>query len=194
MTNAALLALTAKKLRTPGSLPPLFGLTHASRLFVPGRSSAGFFGLGEDSPPDVYPDFHQDLWGRRRTMKTAIETTQAPSAIGPYSQAVAVGQWVFCSGQIGIDPQTGALVAGGVEVETRRALENLREVLKKAGLGFDGVVKTTLFIIDLAEFDVVNRVYGEHFAMPYPARSTVQVAALPRGARIEIEAVAVRKA
>ncbi len=126
-------------------------------------------------------------------MKTAIETRQAPAAIGPYSQAILGGQWMFCSGQIGIDPQSGALVAGGVEAETRRALENLREVLSKAGLGFEDIVKTTVFIIDLGEFDVINRVYGEHFASPYPARSTVQVAALPRGARIEIEAIALRK-
>lgn len=123
-------------------------------------------------------------------MKTAIETRQAPSAIGPYSQAVLGGQWMFCSGQIGLDPQTGALVAGGVEAESRRALENLRQILDKVGLGFEDVVKTTLFVVDLGEFDVINRVYGEHFAAPYPARSTVQVAALPRGARIEIEAIA----
>jgi 2-iminobutanoate/2-iminopropanoate deaminase len=126
-------------------------------------------------------------------MKTAVETRQAPSAIGPYSQAILGEQWMFCSGQIGLDPVTGALVAGGVEAESRRALENLREVLSKAGLGFDDVVKATLFVIDLKEFDVVNRVYGEHFAPPYPARSTVQVAALPRGARIEIEAIALRR-
>ncbi len=126
-------------------------------------------------------------------MKTAVETRQAPAAIGPYSQAVVGGQWMFSSGQIGLDPQTGALVAGGVEAESRRALENLRQVLSKAGLGFDDVVKTTLFVVDLGEFDVINRVYGEHFASPYPARSTVQVAALPRGARIEIEAIALRR-
>jgi 2-iminobutanoate/2-iminopropanoate deaminase len=123
-------------------------------------------------------------------MKTAVETRQAPAAIGPYSQAVVDGRWMFCSGQIGLDPQTGTLVEGGVEAESRRALENLRQILSKAGLGLQDVVKTTLFVVDLGEFDVINRVYAEHFASPYPARSTVQVAALPRGARIEIEAIA----
>ncbi len=125
-------------------------------------------------------------------MKKAIETRKAPGAIGPYSQAIDGGAAVFCSGQIGLDPQAGALVAGGIEPETRRALENLREVLREAGLGFADIAKTTLFMVDLAEFDIVNRVYGEHFSAPYPARSTVQVAKLPRGARIEIEAIAVR--
>jgi 2-iminobutanoate/2-iminopropanoate deaminase len=126
-------------------------------------------------------------------MKKALETRRAPAAIGPYSQAIDDGGLVFCSGQIGIDPATGALVAGGIEPETRRVLENLREVLSTAGLGFDDIVKTTIFLVDLADFNVVNRVYGEHLSAPFPARSTVQVAALPRGARIEIEAFAARR-
>ena len=126
-------------------------------------------------------------------MKKSIETRNAPSAIGPYSQAIASGDAVYCSGQIGLDPQSGTLVAGGIEPETRRVLENLREVLGAAGLGLGDVVKTTIFIADLREFDIVNRVYGEHFTAPYPARATVQVAALPRGARIEIEAIAIRR-
>jgi 2-iminobutanoate/2-iminopropanoate deaminase len=127
------------------------------------------------------------------TMKKALETRRAPAAIGPYSQAIEDGGLVFCSGQVGIDPATGTLVAGGIEAETRRVLENLREVLRAANLGFEDIVKTTIFLVDLAEFDVVNRVYGEHLVQPYPARSTVQVAALPRGARVEIEAVAIRR-
>jgi 2-iminobutanoate/2-iminopropanoate deaminase len=126
-------------------------------------------------------------------MKKSIETRNAPSAIGPYSQAVASDDAVYCSGQIGLDPQTGTLVPGGIEPEIRRVLENLREVLGAAGLGLGDVVKTTIFVADLREFDIVNRVYGEHFTAPYPARATVQVAALPRGARVEIEAIALRR-
>jgi 2-iminobutanoate/2-iminopropanoate deaminase len=123
-----------------------------------------------------------------------IQTSRAPAAIGPYSQATEEQGWVFCSGQIGLDPKSGALVAGGIEAETRRALENLREVLAAAGLGFQDVVKTSIFLADLGDFDLVNRIYGEHFSAPYPARSTVQAAALPRKARVEIEAIAMRRA
>ena len=121
-----------------------------------------------------------------------ISTAGAPAAIGPYSQAIEKNGMVFCSGQIGLDPKTGALVAGGIEVETRRALENLRAVLAAAGLHLRNVVKTTIFLADLGDFDVVNRIYGEHFEEPYPARSTVQAAALPRKARVEIEAIAIK--
>ena len=123
-----------------------------------------------------------------------IQTSGAPAAIGPYSQAIEEHGWVFCSGQIGLDPKSGALVAGGVEAETRRALENLREVLAEAGLGFHDILKTTIFLADLGDFDVVNRIYGEHLVAPYPARSTVQAAALPRKARVEIEAIAMKRA
>src|SRR5208283_1235505 len=126
-------------------------------------------------------------------MKTSIHTIQAPVPIGPYSQAVERHGWVFCSAQIALDPASGALVEGGIEFETRRVLQNLGEVLAGAGLDFIDVVKTTIFMIDLAEFEIVNRVYGEHFDPPYPARSTVQVAALPRNARIEIDAIALKR-
>lgn len=126
-------------------------------------------------------------------MKKAVESRHAPAAIGPYSQAVEERGLLFCSGQIGIDPVSRALVAGGIEHETRRVLDNLREVLIAAGLGFEDVVKTTIFVTDLADYDVVNRIYGEHLSPPYPARSTVQVAALPRKARVEIEAIAIRR-
>jgi len=126
-------------------------------------------------------------------MKTSIHTRHAPAAIGPYSQAVEQRGMVFCSGQIGLDPASGALVEGGIEFETRRVLQNLGEVLAGAGLDFVDVVKTTIFMIDLAESEIVNRVYGEHFVPPYPARSTVRVAALPRNARIEIDAIAVKR-
>jgi 2-iminobutanoate/2-iminopropanoate deaminase len=125
-------------------------------------------------------------------MKKAVETHTAPSAIGPYSQAIVHGDMVFCSGQIGLDPASGRIVDGGVEAQTRRVLENLREVLLAAGFTFANVVKTTVFIVDLADFDIVNRIYGEHFESPYPARSTVQVSALPRNALVEIEAIARR--
>lgn len=123
-------------------------------------------------------------------MKHQISTPAAPSAIGPYSQAIADGEWVFCSGQIGIDSASGRLVEGGIEHETRRVMENLREVLGAADLGFEDIVKTTIYVVDLGEFDIINRIYSEHLNSPYPARATVQVAALPRGARIEIDAIA----
>jgi 2-iminobutanoate/2-iminopropanoate deaminase len=125
-------------------------------------------------------------------MKKAVETHAAPRAIGPYSQAVVHGDLIFCSGQIGIDPASGALAEGGIEAETRRVIDNLREVLNAAGLKLSDVVKTTVFLVSLADFESVNRIYGEHFSSPYPARSTVQVSALPRHARVEIEAIAHR--
>jgi 2-iminobutanoate/2-iminopropanoate deaminase len=126
-------------------------------------------------------------------MSKTIETKGAPAAIGPYAQAIDDGETIYCSGQIGLDPASARLVEGGVEAETRRAMANLRAVLDAAGLGFDSIVKTTIFLADLADFEIVNRIYGEHFEPPYPARSTVQVAALPRNARVEIEAIARRR-
>jgi len=124
-------------------------------------------------------------------MKRAITTTDAPQAIGPYSQAVRVGEWLFCSGQIGLDPATGELVPGGVVAEAGRVLENLRAVLIAAGGSLDDVVRTTIYLVDLADFSRVNEVYARFFQSPYPARVTVGVAALPRGARVEIDAIAV---
>jgi 2-iminobutanoate/2-iminopropanoate deaminase len=125
-------------------------------------------------------------------MKRAIQTHAAPAAVGPYSQAIEADGWIFCSGQIALEVGSGRLVAGGIETETRRVMENLREVLDAAGASLRDVVKTTIFLTDLDDFEVVNRVYSEHFEQPYPARSTVQVAALPRGARVEIDAIARR--
>ncbi len=127
-------------------------------------------------------------------MKTSIHTKQAPAAIGPYSQAVQNREMIFCSGQIGLDPASATIVEGGIEIETRRVLQNLGEVLAAAGVDFVDVVRTTIFMVDLGEFEIVNRIYGEHFSPPYPARSTVQVAALPRKARIEIDAIAMKRA
>jgi len=125
--------------------------------------------------------------------RTPIASDAAPRAIGPYAQAVAAGDLVFCSGQVGLDPANGRLVPGGIAVELSRALDNLAAVLSAAGLGLDDVVKTTVYLLDLAEFPAMNEVYARYFRAPYPARATVGVAALPAGARVEIEAVAVRR-
>jgi 2-iminobutanoate/2-iminopropanoate deaminase len=126
-------------------------------------------------------------------MKKPIATQSAPKAIGPYSQAIEArgARTIYLSGQIPLDPDTGELVRGTIEEETARALDNLRAVLSAAGAGFEQVVKTTVFLVDLADFPRMNEIYGRAFAQSPPARSTVQVAALPRGARVEIEAVAV---
>ena len=122
--------------------------------------------------------------------KRALATPDAPQAIGPYSQGVAAGGWVFLSGQIALDPERGRLVDGSIEEETGRVLTNLRAVLAAADLDLDAIVRTTVYLTDLADFPRVNQVYAEFFREPYPARATVQVAGLPRGARIEIDAIA----
>ncbi len=128
-------------------------------------------------------------------MPTPVSTSAAPAAIGPYSQAVDTGQLVFCSGQIPLDPASGAIEASDVSAQTEQVLVNLAAVLAAAGLGLDAVVKTTVFLADMADFAAVNAVYARHFAGPVlPARSAVQVAGLPRGALVEIEAVAQRPA
>jgi len=123
-----------------------------------------------------------------------IASDGAPRALGPYAQAVVAGDLVFCSGQVGIDPASGALVPGGIAAETARVLENLGAVLRAAGLGLADVVKTTVYLTDLSEFAAMNEVYGRYFPLPHPARATVQVARLPAGARVEIEPAAVRGA
>jgi len=125
-------------------------------------------------------------------MRTMVATDQAPAAIGPYSQAVRAGDLLFCSGQIALDPGSGTLVGDGdIEAETQQVLLNLEAVLAAAGAGFDTVVKTTIYLCDLGDFTRVNAIYGERFADRPPARATVQVAALPKGARVEIDAIAV---
>ena len=121
-----------------------------------------------------------------------VVTVNAPTAIGPYSQAIHAGDFVFCSGQLGLDPATAELVSGGIEAETRQALENLAAVLEAAGTSLQQVTKTTVFLTDLSAFEAMNRVYGSFFTKHPPARSTVQVAALPRRAFVEIEATAIR--
>ena len=122
--------------------------------------------------------------------KKPIVTANAPQAIGPYSQAIHAGEWVFCSGQVAIDPATGTLIKGGVADETARVLDNLKAVLTEAGSSLDQVVKTTVYLADLGDFAVMNGVYAEYFGADPPARATVEVAALPIGARVEIDAVA----
>ncbi|MDE6401380.1 MAG: RidA family protein [Clostridiales bacterium] len=122
--------------------------------------------------------------------KTQISTENAPQAIGPYSQAIAVGKTLYCSGQIPIDPQTGNIESSDIAEQTHRALSNVRGVLNAAKLDFCDVVKTTVYLTDLNDFATVNAIYGEYFEKPYPARSCVQVTALPKGAKIEIEVVA----
>lgn len=124
--------------------------------------------------------------------KKAISAALAPKAIGPYSQAVDTGSQVFLSGNIPLDPVTGELAGGDVKTQTERVLKNIETILKEANLTLKDIVKTTVFITDLTFFAEMNEVYGEFFAEPYPARSTVQVSALPRGAKIEIEAIAIR--
>jgi 2-iminobutanoate/2-iminopropanoate deaminase len=129
---------------------------------------------------------------RRCSMQRQIVATpKAPAAIGPYSQAVRAGDLVFTAGQIPLDPATGLLVAGGIEVQTRQALTNLSAVLEAAGTSLANALKTTVFLADMAEFKAMNGVYAEFFPATPPARSTVQVAGLPLGARVEIEVVAV---
>jgi 2-iminobutanoate/2-iminopropanoate deaminase len=120
----------------------------------------------------------------------AVDGAPRPFAGAPYNQAIAANGLVFCAGQVGLDPGTGTLVEGDVAAQTDRALQNLRAVLEGAGSGLDGVVKTTVFMTDLAEFAAMNEVYATYFTSEPPARSTVQVAALPAGARVEIEAIA----
>jgi 2-iminobutanoate/2-iminopropanoate deaminase len=129
------------------------------------------------------------------TTRSIVRTAHAPAAIGPYSQAVVVpvgGQrMVFCSGQIALDPATGALVEGDISAQTRQVLDNLGAVLAAAGASFANVVKTTIFLADMADFATVNAIYGERFSSDPPARATVAAAGLPRNARVEIEAIAV---
>ena len=123
-------------------------------------------------------------------MKQAISSAGAPKAIGPYSQAVRAGQLLFLSGQVALDPATGQMVGGGVTEQTRRVFENLGAVLTAAGRSFADVVRTTVFLADMNDFAAMNEVYGQYFKEPYPARATVQVARLPRDARVEIDLIA----
>lgn len=123
-------------------------------------------------------------------MKQAISTQLAPAAIGPYSQAIVAGPLVFVSGQLPVDPATGEFAEGGIKELTRQSLTNARNILESQGLTLDNVVKTTVFLADMADFAEMNEVYAEFFAAPFPARSAVAVKTLPKGARVEIECIA----
>jgi len=123
-------------------------------------------------------------------MKKIVSTSHAPAAIGPYSQAVRSGSLLFCAGQIPLDPMTGQIVTGDIAEQSRRVLENIGAILKAAQLGFQHVVKTTIFLVRMDDFQSVNEVYATYFRENPPARSTVAVAALPKGAKIEIEVIA----
>ena len=123
-------------------------------------------------------------------MRETVKTDKAPAAIGPYSQAVRSGGFLFCSGQIPLDPGTGKMVDGGIEAQTDRVLKNLEAVLAAGGATLAAVVKTTVFLADLADFPAMNAVYGKYFPLDPPARATVQAARLPAGALVEIEAIA----
>jgi 2-iminobutanoate/2-iminopropanoate deaminase len=125
-------------------------------------------------------------------MKSVVHSDDAPKAIGPYSQAVKAGNLMFCSGQIPLDPKTGEMVGvGDVRAQAKRVMQNLEAVLKAGGASFASVVKTTIYLQDLADFGAVNEIYGDYFKDAPPARATVQVAGLPRGALVEIDAIAV---
>ena len=123
-------------------------------------------------------------------MRTAIETDGAPGAIGPYSQAVRDGRMLFVSGQVALDPITGELIAGDVAAQTERVMRSAGAILAAAGADFPNVVRTTVYLVDLADFGAMNDVYARYFAAPEPARSTVQVAGLPKGASVEIDMIA----
>lgn len=123
-------------------------------------------------------------------MKRVIATPEAPAAVGPYSQAIAVGNLLFCAGQIPLDPATGELVEADVALQTERVCQNIAAVLRANQMSFANVVKTTVFLTDMASFGAMNSVYARYFHEPFPARSTVAVAGLPRGAQVEIEVVA----
>ncbi|GAA8887354.1 RidA family protein [Helicobacter pylori] len=125
-------------------------------------------------------------------MKEVIHSTLAPKAIGPYSQAIATNDLVFISGQLGIDASTGDFKGADIHSQTTQSMENIKAILKEAGLGMDSVVKTTILLKSLDDFSVVNEIYGSYFKEPYPARATFQVAKLPKDALVEIEAIAIK--
>ncbi|TVR66391.1 MAG: RidA family protein [Gemmatimonadales bacterium] len=142
-------------------------------------------GTGCGPAPDPTPD--SPAWSPPQ----AVESSDAPEAIGPYSQAIRAGGTLYLAGQIALDPATGEMVEGGIEAETRQVMENLAAVLAAAGMDFGHVVQTQVFLTDLADFAAMNEIYGSYLAPPYPARATVEVAGLPRGAVVEIQMVAV---
>jgi 2-iminobutanoate/2-iminopropanoate deaminase len=131
--------------------------------------------------------------GMWRAVREAVSTPSAPAAIGPYSQAISAGGFLFVSGQIPLDPATGVMVEGDIAAQTHRVFKNLDEILKAGGVSFDAVVRTTVYLADMNDFPAVNEVYATYFSSPAPARATVQAARLPRDARVEIDCIAVLK-
>lgn len=125
-------------------------------------------------------------------MKTIINTNNAPAPIGPYSQAILAGGFLFVSGQIPIDPLSGELISSDIKAEATQVMENIKAILTEAGLGFDNIVKTSIFLTDLQNFVQVNEVYGTYFTADFPARETIQVSALPKGVNVEISVIAVK--
>jgi 2-iminobutanoate/2-iminopropanoate deaminase len=125
-------------------------------------------------------------------MKNVIATPDAPAAVGPYSQAIAIGELLFCAGQIPLDPASGNLIEGDITAQTTRVLDNVKAVLAANSMSFADVVKATVFLADMNDFTAMNAVYAKYFQAPYPARSTIQVARLPKDARVEIEVIAAR--
>lgn len=130
--------------------------------------------------------------GNKNAMKKIISTKNAPGAIGPYSQAVMINGFLYTSGQVAIDPETGNMVTGSTEAETAQVMKNLEAVLAEAGLGFEHVIKTSIFLKDMDDFQTVNTIYASYFTADYPARETVEVARLPKDARVEISMIAVK--
>jgi 2-iminobutanoate/2-iminopropanoate deaminase len=128
--------------------------------------------------------------GMWRAVREAVSTASAPAAIGPYSQAISAGGFLFVSGQIPLDPATGTMVDGDIAAQTHRVFKNLEEILKAGGVSFDAVVRTTVYLADMNDFPAVNEVYAIYFSSPAPARATVQAARLPRDARVEIDLIA----
>lgn len=124
-------------------------------------------------------------------MKKIVSTEEAPAAVGPYSQAIRSGSMLFCAGQIPLDPQSGQIVSDDISKQTKRVLDNISAVLRAENLNFSHVVKTTIFLTDMGDFQTVNEIYGSHFRDNPPARSTVEVSALPKGAKVEIEVIAI---
>ena len=162
-----------------------------SRWRVAIGSTRGPSRTGTACAPEILADCTRRVTVYSPGMKKIISTSEAPAAVGPYSQAVRVGDTIYCAGQIPLDPKSGEIVSGGIEPQTRRVLDNIRAVLNAERLTFANIVKTTVFLMDLGDFQKVNEIYASYFTQQPPARSTVQVAGLPRGARVEIEVIAV---